>query len=138
LREIYYQLVPQPNTADNPLINGNDVGAVPIFQVAPQETARLYHVFNKSNRGYVRFTDQQSGVKVTGGVQDIAISGIPAEAALGYNNNPSQSLAGGSWVHAYFLTDGMHGKPLSGVPKVIVLRVFGSDIGTRTRTRRVE
>jgi hypothetical protein len=91
--KIYYQLVPEPNTADNPLINGNYVGAVPIYQVAPQETARLDHVFNESNRGYIRFTDQQSGVNITGGVQNVAISGIPAGAALGYNNNPSQSLA---------------------------------------------
>lgn len=92
--KIYYQLVPQPNTADNPLIKPNYTGSAPVYQVAPQETARIDHVFNESNRGYIRFTDQESAVNIQGGVQNVAVTGIAAGAAMGYVNNPSQSLVG--------------------------------------------
>ncbi len=91
LAKLYYQLVPQPTTQDDPLVNGNYTGTAPVYQVVPQQTARVDHIFNQNNRAYIRFTHQATGVNITGGPENIAVAGIPAGAALGYNNNPSHS-----------------------------------------------
>ena len=90
----YFGLIPQPTTGDNPLVSQNYFGPVPVYQVAPQQTFRLDHVFNQSNRAYLRYTHQQSAVNISGTVQNVAASGIPAGAAMGYTNNPSDSYFG--------------------------------------------
>ena len=102
LAKLYYQLVPQPTTQDDPLVNGNYTGQAPIYHVVPQETARLDHVFNQNNRGYLSFTHQEATANIKGGPSNIAIPGIPAGAALGYVNNPSGTYhASANFTHIF-------------------------------------
>ncbi len=106
---IYYQLLPLPSgqfaTAD-PLVHFNYNFIQKQYQYVPQETFRLDHVFNEANRAYLRFTDINSPINTNpSGFYNLPVTGIPAGAANGYADNPSQSFqAGLGYTHIFSST----------------------------------
>ena len=100
--KLAYQLIPQPTTDANPLVQGNMIAESPEFQVQPQETFRLDHEFNENNRAYLRFTHNYSNVNTSGGPRNLAVGDIPVGGAFGYSNNPSNSfLAAIGYTHIF-------------------------------------
>ena len=103
--KIYYDLVPKPNSSANPLVTSNLTSVNPQYHVEPQETVRLDHEFNESNRAYLRFTQNLSVVDISGGPRNNAADGIPAGAAVGqggYLNDPTKTyLAGMGFTHIF-------------------------------------
>lgn len=100
--KIYYDLLPQPTTADNPLVHSNITVRVPQYQVVPQQTFRLDHVFTANDRVYLRYTHNYSNVNITGGLRSLAADGIPAGAAEGYVNNPTNTfIAASGYTHVF-------------------------------------
>ena len=89
--KVFYAMIPQPTSQANPLVANNLTASVGSYEVIPQVTFRLDHVFNENNRAYLRFSDVDSAVN-TSGWQSLAADGIPAGAALGYQNAPSLSF----------------------------------------------
>jgi len=87
--KVYYDIIPKPNIAGvtNPLIQNNLSYNSPTYQVAIQETARIDHEFNENNRTFLRFSHSGSPVNIAGGPDNLAADGLPAGAALGFNNN---------------------------------------------------
>jgi hypothetical protein len=57
LAKTLYAATPLPQTSDNPLVNSNFNAVNNTTQTVPNITFRLDHVFDQSNRVYVRFTD---------------------------------------------------------------------------------
>ncbi len=107
--KLYYQLVPLPSgqfaNAD-PLVQPNLNFITKQYQIVPQETFRLDHVFNENNRAYLRFTDIDSPINTNpSSFLNNAVPGIPVGAAHGYANNPSQSFqAGLGYTHIFSST----------------------------------
>lgn len=97
-----FSLEPEPTSSVNPLVGNNLTASDSAFQVVPQVTFRLDHVFNESNRAYVRFSDIDGYVNISGGPRSLAGSGIPAGAAEGYANSTGQSfLAAAGYTHVF-------------------------------------
>lgn len=90
--KILYDLIPQPTSNANPLVAKNLTANSNAFQVIAQETFRLDHAFDDSNRAYLRFSDIDCPVQITGSPRSLAADGIPAGAAQGYANNPGQTF----------------------------------------------
>ena len=102
LAKVYYQMLPQPTTSANPLIETNTAVENPLFQTVPQFTFRLDHSFSDRNRAYLRFSHTYSSINSSGGPRSLAADGIPVGAAFGYSNNPSnQFLAGIGFTHIF-------------------------------------
>ena len=106
LAALYYQLIPLPAgqfAAADPLVHFNLNFTQKQYQYVPQETFRLDHVFNETNRAYLRFTDISSPVNTNpSGFYNLAAGGIPAGAADGYADNPSQSFQTGlGYTHIF-------------------------------------
>jgi len=102
LAKIYYQMLPTPTTTDNPLVKTNVSATNESFQVVPQWTFRLDHVFNEKNRAYLRYSHTYSNINSSGGPRSYAVGDIPAGAAFGYGNNPSsQFLTGIGYTHIF-------------------------------------
>jgi hypothetical protein len=100
--KIYYALLPQPTSAADPLVTTNLAIINPSFQVLPQETFRLDHVFNEENKAYVRFTYDIGNTNSSGAPTSLAADGIPAGAAEGHTNNPLGTIfAGGGYTHIF-------------------------------------
>jgi len=101
-----YEATPLPNTPDNPLIapNLNDVNL--IQQNVPNTTFRLDHVFDPSNRIYLRFThiDQfQQSLRnyPAASPATIAAGNLPAGAS-GYQQIPITTISGAlGYSHAF-------------------------------------
>ena len=103
---LYYQLIPLPAgqfAAADPLVHFNLNFIQKQYQYVPQETFRLDHVFNETNRAYLRFTDISSPVNTNpSGFYNLPVGGIPAGAADGYADNPSQSFQTGlGYTHIF-------------------------------------
>lgn len=97
-----FELEPQPTSTANPLEANNLTASNSSFAVIPQVTFRLDHIFNESNRAYLRFSDVQSAVNYSGGPRSLAAEGIPAGAAEGYTNTPGQTfLASIGYTHIF-------------------------------------
>jgi hypothetical protein len=94
LAAIGFALLPKPTTNDNPLLTGatNLVGTAPQLQITPKITLRVDHVFDQSNRMYVRYTQTANTVHITATPQSVAVGDIPQGAALGYKNAPNYSF----------------------------------------------
>ncbi len=97
LAKTLYAATPMPQTNDNPLVNSNFNAINPISQTVPNITFRLDHVFNQSNRVYVRFTDidqQQQALRnyPANSPANIAGGGLPA-GATGYQAIPVQTVS---------------------------------------------
>lgn len=92
--KILFDLMPQPTSTANPLIENNFNGENQNFQVEPQWTFRLDHVFNENNRAFVRLTDNWSLQHVTSrsSPRSVAADGYPAGAVEGYENAPLQGF----------------------------------------------
>ena len=90
--KILFDLMPQPTSDANPLVTNNLTTRDNSFQTIPQATFRLDHVFNDNNRAYLRFSDVDSPVQISGSPRSLAADGIPAGAAEGYKNGPIQSI----------------------------------------------
>jgi hypothetical protein len=102
LAKVYGDITPLPNTSDNPIVHPNLYSHSIIYQTVPQITARLDHTFDQSNKGFVRFTHEQSQINQTGGPPNVAADGIPAGAAFGYSNNPTNHYnAAISYTHIF-------------------------------------
>ncbi|MGH9342796.1 MAG: carboxypeptidase regulatory-like domain-containing protein, partial [Terriglobia bacterium] len=106
LASIYSQLIPQPTSSANPLVQGNLTALSPLLQIIPQMTFRLDHVFNANNRGYLRFTQNLGDTNVTGGPRNLAVSSsgveIPVGAAFGYANSPESSfISSAGFTHIF-------------------------------------
>lgn len=107
--KLYYQLMPQPSAAlanVNPVLGNNLTALEPELDVVPQLTARLDHVFNQSNRAYVRYTQALNSTDTTMGLENVSGSygnvNIPVGAATGYNNYPVKSyLAAIGYTHIF-------------------------------------
>ena len=100
--KILYDLMPQPTSDANPLVGNNLTTRNSSFQTIPQATFRLDHVFNDNNRAYLRFSDVDSPVQISGSPRSLAAHGIPAGAAEGYKNGPIQSIfASAGYTHVF-------------------------------------
>ncbi len=97
LAKTLYAATPLPQTSDNPLVNSNFNAINPTTQTVPNITFRLDHVFDQSNRVYVRFTDidqQQQALRnyPANSPANIAGGGLPA-GATGYQAIPVQTVS---------------------------------------------
>jgi len=97
LAKTLYAATPLPQTGDNPLVNSNFNAINPTTQTVPNITFRLDHVFNQSNRVYVRFTDidqQQQALRnyPVNSPANIEGGGLPA-GATGYQAQPIQTIS---------------------------------------------
>jgi hypothetical protein len=100
--KVFYDLMPQPTSAANPLVADNLTVANNVFEVVPQATFRLDHVFNDNNRAYLRFSDVDQSADIGGSPRSLAADGLPAGAAEGYTNNPGQSFfAAAGYTHTF-------------------------------------
>jgi Carboxypeptidase regulatory-like domain/TonB dependent receptor len=98
LAKTLYAATPLPQTADNPLINSNYNAVNNTKQTVPNETVRLDHVFNESNRAYFRFTDIDQTQEAlrnypSNSPANIPGGGLPA-GATGYQDIPVQTISG--------------------------------------------
>jgi hypothetical protein len=101
---LLYQTMQLPTSSNSPLVTTNLTAANNAFQVTPQFTFRLDHVFNENNRTYVRFSDEWSPVHTdtNGSPTSVAATGLPAGATEGYENNPLQDfMAGIGYTHVF-------------------------------------
>ena len=97
LAKTLYAATPLPQTPDNPLVNSNFNAINSTTQTVPNTTFRLDHVFDQSNRVYVRFTDvdqQQQALRnyPANSPANIAGGGLPA-GATGYQAIPIQTVS---------------------------------------------
>jgi hypothetical protein len=97
LAKTLYAATPLPQTNDNPLVNSNFNAVNNTTQTVPNITFRLDHVFDQSNRVYVRFTDidqQQQALRnyPVNSPANIAGGGLPA-GATGYQAIPLQTVS---------------------------------------------
>ena len=103
--KLYYQLVPLPTSAANPLVTSNLTSVTPQLNLEPQFTIRLDHEFNEKNRAFLRYTQNLQGTNVTSGPENRAADGIPVGAALsisGYANTPTNGYyAGIGYTHVF-------------------------------------
>jgi hypothetical protein len=105
--KIYYQMSPPATSAANPLVTNNFVGLNSTFQVEPQETVRLDHVFNDNNRAFLRYTQNLVGTNISGTTtpRTLAAAGIAANAAspnTAYSNiTYANYLASVSYSHVF-------------------------------------
>jgi len=95
-----YAATPLPQTADNPLINSNFTAVNNITQTVPTWTVRLDHVFNDTNRVYLRFTNIEQSQQAlrnypANSAANVAGGGLPA-GATGYQAIPVQTISGAS------------------------------------------
>ena len=91
--KILYEMTPLPTSADNPLVSNNLNIPAKNLSVIPQVTFRLDHVFNQSNRAYVRFTDINNHTALLAvGPESLAADGFPAGVAKGVQNKPLNSF----------------------------------------------
>ena len=128
LAATYYKLVPQPTTADNPLVTGNYIGTAPVYQVVPQQTFRIDQSFNETNKMYIHFTHQHSAVNITGSPQNLAVGQIPAGAAMGYTNNPSESFSAAiGFTHVFSST--FYSETIASQQWFNVSTIPGADLG---------
>ena len=98
LAKALYAATPLPQTADNPLVNSNYNAVNNTKQTVPNETVRLDHVFNESNRMYFRFTDIDQTQEAlrnypSNSPANVAGGGLPA-GATGYQDIPVQTISG--------------------------------------------
>lgn len=98
LAKTLYAATPLPQTADNPLVNSNFNAVNSTTQTVPNTTFRLDHVFNESNRAYLRFTDIDQSQQAlrnypANSPANIAGGGLPA-GATGYQAVPVQTISG--------------------------------------------
>lgn len=83
--KIFNDITPLPTTNDNPAVKPNLNALAPNYQVTPNITFRLDHVFNQNNRAYLRYT--QTGTNYTFLRNDpaepasLAADGMPANAS---------------------------------------------------------
>jgi Carboxypeptidase regulatory-like domain len=89
--KVFYDMLPQPTSAANPLVAANLTLTNPALHVLPQVTFRLDHNFNEDNRAYLRFSDLDNYVKNSCSLCSLAADGLPADVS-GYSNNPGQSF----------------------------------------------
>jgi hypothetical protein len=97
LAKILYAATPLPQTNDDPLVNSNFNAVNNTTQTVPNITFRLDHVFDQSNRAYVRFTDvdqQQQALRnyPANSPANIAGGGLPA-GATGFQAIPIQTVS---------------------------------------------
>lgn len=102
--KILYDLTPLPTSADNPLVANNLAAVNPNYTVVPTISARLDHVFNETNRAYLRYSDnisQNYSLRSSSAPESIAADGFPAAASgLAYNPNKTFAVALG-YTHIF-------------------------------------
>ena len=108
LAKIYYQLLPLPTSAANPMVTSNYDALIPELQITPQETFRLDQNFNENNHAYLRYTQNLTGTATSsvGGLTTLAADGIPAGAGTGFTTGPRQTpsknyLAAIGYTHTF-------------------------------------
>lgn len=100
--KLYYQLLNQPTSSANPFQANNRIYVGPSFEVMPQVTVRLDHVFDQNNRAYVRYSQVINSVNTSVGDLNQAAGGIAAGAAEGYGNSPTWSYIGSvGYTHVF-------------------------------------
>ncbi|MES1261408.1 MAG: TonB-dependent receptor, partial [Acidobacteriota bacterium] len=97
LAKTLYAATPLPLTSDNPLVNSNFNAINNTTQTVPNITFRLDHVFDQSNRVYLRFTDidqKQQALRnyPANSPANIEGGGLPA-GATGYQAIPIQTIS---------------------------------------------
>ncbi|MBL8228203.1 MAG: carboxypeptidase regulatory-like domain-containing protein [Bryobacterales bacterium] len=97
LARTLYAATPAPNRPDNPLVNANLVDVNKITQTVPNITTRLDHVFNETNRVYLRYTDIRQTQQAlrnypSASPANIEGGGLPA-GATGYQTIPVNTVS---------------------------------------------
>jgi hypothetical protein len=97
LAKTLYAATPSPNRPDNPLVNANLVDVNKTTRTVPNITTRLDHVFNETNRVYVRFTDIRQHQQAlrnypSASPANIEGGGLPA-GATGYQSVPVATVS---------------------------------------------
>jgi hypothetical protein len=88
--KIMYDISPPPNSTANPLVTTNLQAVDATETRIPTETFRLDHVFNESNRAYLRYTEDLRNQtelrnKPANQPTNIAADGIPADTSGVYS-----------------------------------------------------
>lgn len=121
--KILYDITPQPTSTANPLVANNLTAPANTYEVIPQVTFRIDHEFNERNRFYLRFSDVNTTVDISGGPRSVAADGLPAGADHGYSNSPvdaiftalgythifsptffAETILGQQWLNSWVLT----------------------------------
>jgi hypothetical protein len=92
-----YAATPLPSSTDNPLVNANLNDTNKTVQTVPNFNTRLDHVFNESNRIYVRYTDIRQYQQAlrnypSASPANIEGGGLPA-GATGYQQIPVATVS---------------------------------------------
>jgi hypothetical protein len=106
LAKTLYAATPLPNRSDNPLIAANLIDTNKITQTVPNINTRLDHVFNESNRVYLRYTDirqRQQALRnyPSASPANIEGGGLPA-GATGFQAIPVNTVSYAmGWSHTF-------------------------------------
>ncbi|MFN7934738.1 MAG: carboxypeptidase-like regulatory domain-containing protein [Bryobacteraceae bacterium] len=106
LAKTLYAATPLPTSIDNPLVNANLNDTNVITQDVPNINTRLDHVFNESNRVYLRYTDirqKQQALRnyPSASPANIEGGGLPA-GATGFQAIPVNTVSYAmGWSHTF-------------------------------------
>jgi len=106
LARTLYAATPLPTSTDNPLVNPNLTDTNQITQTVPNINTRLDHVFNETNRIYVRYTDIRQTQQAlrnfpSASPANIEGGGLPA-GATGYQAIPVNTVSHAlGWSHTF-------------------------------------
>lgn len=106
LAKTLYAATPLPTSVDNPLINANLNDTNKTQQTVPNINTRLDHVFNDSNRVYLRYTDIRQSQQAlrnypSASPANIEGGGLPA-GATGYQAIPVATVSYAlGWSHTF-------------------------------------
>lgn len=106
LARTLYAATPLPTSVDNPLVNANLNDTNKMQQTVPNINTRIDHVFNESNRVYLRYTDIRQTQQAlrnypSASPANIEGGGLPA-GATGYQAIPVNTVSHAlGWSHTY-------------------------------------
>lgn len=104
--KVFYSLLPQPTSDADPLVQTNLTGNYKTYEVVPNISLRLDHVFDDNNRAYLRYTytsaDPFQNSASPSNPLSLGVDGIPAGAAEGIHNVTNTSdLAAVGYTHIF-------------------------------------
>jgi hypothetical protein len=92
LASIYYKLLPEPTTADNPSQKPNVTAVTPNLMITTDYAFRLDHHFSEKDNTYLTFLKRENQSNTSNTMANLPVSqtgiNIPAGAAFGYSNKP--------------------------------------------------
>jgi hypothetical protein len=92
MARIYYKLLPEPTTTDNPAQMPNVSALTPNLLITTHYAARLDHHFSEKDSSFLSFMKRENSANTNNTMANLPVSesgiNIPVGAAFGYSNKP--------------------------------------------------